>query len=249
MTAKASVKSATMNPRPDEFSFMGHLDELRRRLLKSVIAVLIAACLFYPFVDRVLAFLIRPVGQVIFTSVADAFVARLMLTVWAGVLLALPFIIYQVWQFVSAGLKENERKYIRFFAPFSFVLFMTGSMFGFVVMIPVGMKFLLSFSTGYIVPMITIQNYISFVTTLVVAFGVAFQLPLILMFLAKIGIVTPAFLAQKRRHAIVLILIVSAVLTPPDAVSQVIMALPLVVLYELGIIVSRLFCRNRNVFS
>ena len=233
-----------MSPRPDELSFMGHLDELRWRLIKSVIAVFIAACLFYPFVDRVLAFLIRPVGHVIFTSVADAFVARLMLTIWAGVILALPVIIYQVWQFVCAGLKDNERKYIRFFAPFSFILFVAGGMFGYLAMIPIGMKFLLSFATEFIVPMITIQNYISFVTTLILAFGVAFQLPLVLMFLAKIGIVTPAFLVQKRKHAIVLILIVSALITPPDAVSQIIMALPLVVLYEIGIIISKWIYRS-----
>lgn len=235
-----------MNPKPDDLPFWGHLDELRSRLIKSAFAVAVAACLFYSFVDEVLAFLIRPVGKVIFTSPADAFVARFMLTIWGGIIIALPVIIYQIWQFVSVALKDNEKKYVRFFAPFSFLLFVVGSLFGYWVMIPMGMKFLLSFSTDYIVPMITIQNYISFVTTLVLAFGMAFQLPLILMFLAKIGIVTPAFLIQKRKHAIILILIASALITPPDAVSQIIMALPLLVLYELGIIVSKLICRVKN---
>ncbi len=234
-----------MSVNPDDLPFWGHLDELRSRSIKSVVAVAIAACLFYPFVDGVLAFLIRPVGKVTFTSPADAFVARLMLTIWAGVILALPVIIYQVWQFLSTGLKDNEKKYIRFFLPFSFVLFFAGGAFGYLVMIPIGMKFLLSFSTDYIVPMITIQNYISFITSLVLAFGVAFQLPLVLMFLAKVGIVTPAFLVQKRKHAVVLILIASAVLTPsPDAVSQILMAGPLLVLYELGVVASKLIQRG-----
>lgn len=234
-----------MSASPDELSFWGHLDELRSRLIKAFIAVVIAACLFYPFVDRFLAFLIKPVGKVIFTSPADAFVVRLMLLICGGVVLALPVVIYQLWQFVAAGLKENEKKYIRFFAPASFVLFIAGCVFGYWVIIPMGMKFLLGFSTDSIVPMITLPNYISFIVTLVLAFGLCFQLPLVLMFLAKIGIVTPAFLVQKRKHAVVLILIASAVLTPsPDAVSQILMAGPLLVLYELGVVASRFIRRG-----
>ena len=229
-----------MSASPDELSFWGHLDELRSRLLKSFIAVVVAACFFYPFVDRFLAFLIRPVGKGVFTSPADAFVVRLMLLICGGVVLALPVIVYQLWQFVAAGLKENEKKYVRFFAPASFVLFVAGCIFGYWVIIPVGMKFLLSFATESIVPMITLPNYISFIVTLVLAFGLCFQLPLVLMFLARIGIVTPAFLVQKRKHAIVLILIASAILTPsPDAISQILMAGPLLVLYELGVFASK----------
>lgn len=237
-----------MSANPDGLSFWGHLDELRSRLIKSFLAIIIAACAFYPFVDPFLAFLIRPVGKVVFTSPADAFVIRLMLLICGGVVLALPVIVYQLWQFVAAGLKENEKKYIFFFAPASFILFIAGCIFGYWIIIPVGMKFLLSFSTDFIVPMITLPNYISFIMTLVLAFGVCFQLPLVLMFLAKIGIVTPAFLVQKRKHAIVLILIVSAVLTPsPDAVSQILMAGPLLVLYELGVIASRFMKSQRTI--
>jgi len=234
-----------MSANPDELSVWGHLDELRSRLLKSFIAVVVGACFFYFYVDSFLAFLIQPVGKVIFTSPADAFIVRLMLLICGGVVLALPVIIYQAWQFAAAGLKENERKYIRFFAPASFLLFVVGCVFGYWVIVPVGMKFLLGFATDTIVPMITLPNYISFIVTLVLAFGLCFQLPLVLTFLAKIGIVTPAFLVQKRKHAIVLILIASAVLTPsPDAISQVLMAGPLLVLYELGVAASKLIQRG-----
>ncbi len=234
-----------MNANPDELSVWGHLDELRSRFLKSFIAVVIAACFFYPYVDSFLAFLIKPVGKVVFTSPADAFIVRLMLLICGGVVLALPVVIYQIWQFAAVGLKENEKKYIRFFAPASFVLFLAGCVFGYWIIIPVGMKFLLSFATDSIVPMITLPNYISFIVTLVLAFGLCFQLPLVLMFLAKIGIVTPAFLVQKRKHAIVLILIASAILTPsPDAISQVLMAGPLLVLYELGVVASKFIQRG-----
>lgn len=233
-----------MSRNPDDLSFVGHLEELRSRLIKSLLAVLAAACFFYAFIDRILVVLIQPVGKVVFTSPADAFVARVTLTLYGGVLLALPVIIYQVWRFVAAGLKDNERKYIFLLAPFSLLFFLAGGLFAYFIMIPISLRFLLSFSSDFIVPMITIKNYISFVGMMILAFGVVFELPLVLVFLTKIGVVTPQFLAEKRRHAIVFILIVSALLTPPDAVTQIIMSVPLVVLYEIGIMACRLTRRS-----
>ena len=141
-------------------------------------------------------------------------------------------------------LKDNERKYIFLLAPFSLLFFLAGGLFAYFIMIPVSLRFLLSFSSDFIVPMITIKNYISFVGMMILAFGAVFELPMVLVFLTKIGIVTPQFLAEKRRHAIVFILIVSALLTPPDAVTQIIMSVPLVVLYEIGIMACRLTRRS-----
>ncbi|OGX40223.1 MAG: twin arginine-targeting protein translocase TatC [Omnitrophica WOR_2 bacterium RIFCSPLOWO2_12_FULL_50_9] len=233
-----------MSRNPDDLSFVGHLEELRSRLIKSLLAVLVAACFFYAFIDKILVVLIQPVGKVVFTSPADAFVARVTLTLYGGVLLALPVIIYQVWRFVAVGLKDNERKYIFLLAPFSLLFFLAGGLFAYFIMIPVSLRFLLSFSSDFIVPMITIKNYISFVGMMILAFGAVFELPMVLVFLTKIGIVTPQFLAEKRRHAIVFILIVSALLTPPDAVTQIIMSVPLVVLYEIGIMACRLTRRS-----
>ncbi|OGX37748.1 MAG: twin arginine-targeting protein translocase TatC [Omnitrophica WOR_2 bacterium RIFCSPHIGHO2_02_FULL_50_17] len=233
-----------MSRNPDDLSFVGHLEELRSRLIKSLLAVLVAACFFYAFIDKILVVLIQPVGKVVFTSPADAFVARVTLTLYGGVLLALPVIIYQVWRFVAVGLKDNERKYIFLLAPFSLLFFLAGGLFAYFIMIPVSLRFLLSFSSDFIVPMITIKNYISFVGMMILAFGAVFELPMVLVFLTKIGIVTPQFLAEKRRHAIVFILIVSALLTPPDAVTQIIMSVPLVVLYEIGIVACRLTRRS-----
>lgn len=234
-----------MNQRVNDLSFFEHLDELRSRLIKSFAAVVVAACVCYSFIDSVLEVLIRPVGRVVFTSPSDAFVARVTLAVCGGIMLAFPVILYQIWRFVSDGLKAREKKYVYVFGPCSLILFVAGALFAYFIMIPVSIKFLLSFSTDLIVPMITLQNYISFVGMLVLAFGVVFELPLVLMFLTQIGVVTPQFLSEKRRHAIVLILIVSAVITPPDAVTQLIMAGPLMVLYEIGILASRLV-RSKN---
>jgi sec-independent protein translocase protein TatC len=119
-------------------------------------------------------------------------------------------------------------------------LFIAGGLFAYFVAIPVALRFLLSFSTATIVPMITVKNYIAFVGTMLLAFGIIFELPLVIMFLTRIGIATPKFLAEKRRHAIVLILIVSAILTPPDCFTQALVALPLMILYEIGLLASKM---------
>ena len=220
-------------------SFFDHYEELRGRLIKSVLAVILAACLFYLVLDEVLAFLIKPVGRLVFVAPGEAFVTRIWLTLLGGIFLALPVIIYQVWRFIATGLKAHEIKYVRFFAPCSFLLFIAGALFAYLIAIPISVRFLLSFSTDLIVPMITIRSYVSFVGTMLLAFGIVFELPLVLLFLTKIGIATPAFLIDKRKYAAVIILIVSALITPPDCITQIIMAVPLIILYELGIIVSK----------
>lgn len=230
----------------EKMSFFSHLDELRDRLIKSLVAVVITSCVFYFFVDDVLYFLIKPLGQIVFTSPADAFIARLTLTLMGGAILAIPVIFYHIWQFIATGLKEHERKYLNLFIPTSSLLFLIGGAFAYFIIIPISLQFLLQFSSDYMVPMITIKSYLSFVGTLILAFGVVFELPLVLMFLTKIGIATPEFLRQKRKHSIVGILILSALITPPDIVTQIIMAGPLIVLYEIGIIASKFVYKERG---
>jgi len=234
------LKTKIVNKSPRNIRFFDHIEELQNRLIKSIGAIVVASCFFYIFIDEVFMVLVKPVGQLVFTAPGEAFVARVMLTLFGGFFLALPVVLYQAWQFVATGLKEYEIHYIKFFAPCSFFLFAMGGLFAYFITIPISIRFLLSFSSDSIVPMITVKNYISFVGTMILAFGVVFELPLVLMFLTKIGIATPAFLIQKRKYAIVIILIVSALITPPDFVTQIIMAVPLIILYEVGIIASKL---------
>ncbi|VAX36782.1 Twin-arginine translocation protein TatC [hydrothermal vent metagenome] len=235
-----------MKKSPNEFSFIEHLDDLRGRLIKIILAMIIASCLVYGVIDYILAFLIQPVGQLVFTSPADAFLARITLALFVGFFLSFPVILYQIWSFVSEGLRPEEKKFVYFFAPCSFFLFLLGVGFAYFVTIPIAIRFLLSFSTDAIIPMITIRNYISFLGTMLLAFGVVFELPLVLLFLTKIGVATPAFFSEKRRYAIVCILIVSAVITPPDIITQLIMAGPLIILYEIGIIVSKMTYKGKR---
>lgn len=220
-------------------SLVGHLEELRSRLIKTVVFVLVCFFGAYAFVDALLPVLIAPVGRLVFIAPQEAFVARIKIAFFVGLFIASPFILYQAWQFVSGGLNEREQKYIRIFGPLSFVFFVLGVCFCYFIITPISVKFLLGFSCELMEPMITVSKYISFVGTLTLMFGVVFELPLVTLFLTKIGVVTPTFLMEKRKQAIVIMFVLSAVLTPPDVITQCFMAVPLFLLYELGIIFSK----------
>ena len=234
-----------MKPARKQATFFDHLDELRVCVIRYLFVY--AACCFFTYhlTGSILPFIIKPVGTVVFNAPGEAFSAYMILTLLSAFIIALPYFFYQIWAFAWEALTDKERKYIVFFGPLSLVFFIAGVLFAFFVIVPIALKFLLSFSSDYVVPMISIKNYISFVGSFVLAFGVVFELPLVLVFLVKIGIATPAFLRQYRRHAIMAILIVSAILTPPDVISQLLMAMPLVVLYELGVIFSVLAYRKK----
>ncbi len=225
---------------PQVLSFFTHLHELRGRLIKSLAAFGIGSIVVWNWLDPVIRYVVRPVGKIVFTSPAEAFNAHVTLAMIGGFFVALPVILYQFWKFISLGLTIEEQRYVKIFGPLSLLFFLGGAAFGYFVMLPISINFLLSFSSSWMVPMITVDKYISFIGTIVISSGVTFELPLILGFLARIGIATPEFLRQKRRYAIVFILIVAAILTPPDVVSQIILTIPLLILYELGILFSQL---------
>lgn len=222
-----------------------HLNELRSRIIKSAIFIIICTAIVYNFIDIILPVIIRPVGRLVFIAPTEAFIVNIKIAFFGGVFLSSPFLLYQIWQFVSMALKESEKKYVLIFGILSFFLFILGLIFGYVVIIPIGMNFLLNFARDYVTPTISISKYISFVGMLTFAFSLVFQLPLVILFLTKIGLVTPMFLSSKRKHAIVGMFILSAILTPPDVITQCLMAVPLLVLYEIGIIFSK--CAYRPV--
>ena len=224
----------------DKNTLIEHVSELRSRIIKSLLFLIICLIIVFNYVGKIIPFLIRPVGKLVFIAPQDAFIANLKVAFFLSLLLSSPFIVYQIWKFVSAGLKANEKKYVLIFGPMSLLFFILGSSFGYLVVIPLAIRFFLGFSTELISPMISVSGYISFVGSLVLAFGIVFQIPLVILFLTKIGVVTPKFLSTKRKHAVVLILIAAATLTPPDVITQCFMAVPLMLLYETGIIFSKI---------
>lgn len=222
-----------------KLTLVEHLEELKGGVIKSV--VFITACSFfvYYYVNSILPVLIKPVGKLVFITPQEAFITHVKIAFFGGLFLSSPFLLYQIWRFVSGGLKPQERKYTLIFGPLSFLFFILGITFGYFIIVPVGVKFLLGFATDILTPMLTVSKYISFIGTLTFVFGIVFQLPLVSLFLTKIGVVTPRFLSDKRKQAIVSIFILAAFFTPPDVVTQCLMAVPLLILYEIGIIFSK----------
>jgi sec-independent protein translocase protein TatC len=222
-----------------------HLDELKKRLIYSLIAVTVCCFAVYPAVDLVIRDLAKPVGKFIFTGPVEAFWVRIKLAFFMGLFASLPIVLFQLWSFIQRGLMPKEKHMTGVIAAVSFALFAAGAAFCYFFILPAGGKFLLAYGSDVLMPMISISRYLAFVSGMVFSFGLVFQLPLIIGFLVKIGMLRADTLRKQRRFAIVIIFIAAAALTPgPDVFSQVLMALPLLVLYEIGIIVARVIERR-----
>ena len=226
-------------PPEKEMAFLDHLEELRWRILKSLFAVIIFAIGAYfisAWLVDVVSAPLRDVG-VYFKAPAEAFLVRLKLSIFAGAIVAVPVILYNVWMFVGPGLLKSEVKVVIPIVFSSTVFFLIGAAFCFFYVIPLAVRFLLGFSTGNMQPMIMIGDYVSFAGMMVLAFGIVFELPVASFILARMGVVDHKIMAKGRRYAVVGILILGSLLTPPDLISQLLLAGPLYLLYEISIIV------------
>ncbi len=230
-----------------------HLEELRDRLVRCFIAVIAGFVVCYIFKEQLFKILTRPLIRVmkqgetmIFTGIPEAFFTYLKVSLLAGIMLAAPFIIYQFWMFVAPGLYKKER---RLMVPIVFVsafFFVGGALFGYFIVFPFGFKFLLGFTSENIQAMPSMREYLSFSSKLLLAFGFVFELPIVITFLARLGLVTVPFLKKNRKYALLIFFAGSALLTPPDIVTQVMLSLPLMVLYEISIIGARVFGKSRG---
>lgn len=233
--------------------FMAHLEELRRRLVMSAIAVGIGFVIAYVFSEELFQVLVSPLKKVmpeeerlIFTNLPEMFFAYLKVAFIAGILLAAPYIFYQLWMFVAPGLYQKEKRYAVPFVVSSSILFLSGALFGYLVVFPFGFKFFVGFSNEYVRALPSVKQYFSFSMKLLFAFGLVFELPVVIFFLTKIGLVTPEALKRKRKYALLMTFALAAILTPPDVVTQTMMAGPLIVLYEFGILISKLAHRKKT---
>jgi sec-independent protein translocase protein TatC len=225
-----------------------HLKELRDRLIFSFIAIGLGFVLCYALKEFLFDILAAPLlkvmppgGLLIFTSVAEAFFTYMKVAFIAGLMLASPFVLYQIWVFVAPGLYRHEKRYVIPFVSLGSLFFVIGILFGYFVAIPFGFKFLLSYATDFIKPMPSMKEYLSFSIKFLLVFGLVFEFPVVLLLLAKMGVIDAKTLSRQRKYAILLIFVFAAVMTPPDIISQVLMALPLMGLYELSILLSKLF--------
>lgn len=235
----------------EKLAFTDHLEELRSRLVRSFIAIVIGAGVAYAFKEKLFEILTRPLiavmpndGHIIFTGLPEAFFTYLKVSLLAGVFLAAPVILFEFWMFVTPGLYKKERLILAPVIILSTLFFVGGALFGYFVVFPWGFEFFLGFQSETIKALPSMKEYLGFVSKLIVAFGIAFELPIIITCMAAIGLVTPAFLRKNRKYALVLFFICGAILTPPDVVTQIMMALPLILLYELSIIGAVVFGRK-----
>lgn len=223
-----------------------HLVELRKRLAISLAVVFVMFFVSFGFWEVILKFMVTPLeevlpknSQVIFTAVQEPFFTALKVSFFTGVLISLPVIFWQLWLFIAPGLYDNEKKFIIPFVFFATLMFLIGAAFCYYVVVPFGFSFLINFGSQLFTALPSIGEYVSFFTKLVVGFGIAFELPVMTFFLATIGLVDGNTLVNFFRYAIIIIFIVSALLTPPDILTQFLMAGPLIVLYGVSILIAK----------
>lgn len=230
----------------NKMGFLDHLEELRGRIIRSLISIILFSIVAYLFSEKLIDFISKPIPELYFMSPTEAFAIRIKLSLIAGIIVSVPVIFYHLWQFVVPGLFEREIKMVVPVVLASTIFFLIGAAFCFLLVLPLSIKFLLGFGTEKLKPMIKIGDYVSFVSYLILAFGAVFELPVIAYFLGKLGIITPQTLKKGRRYAIVGMLILSALITPPDMFSQLMLAGPLYFLYEVSIVVVKIVQKKKS---
>ena len=253
----------------DKMPFTGHLVELRKRIIISLIALIAGFSLSFTYSEDIFNVLTLPLRSeisfsasypflslvpskiknpsLVFLAPAEAFWMHLKVSFVAGLIITLPVILYQLWKFISPGLLIKEKKYVAPFVVSASLLFLAGAAFCFLFVLPFAMSFLLTYKTASMTPMLSVGNYGDFCLKFILSFGAVFELPIAIVIMTRLGIVTPKTLAKNRKYAVLLAFVAGAILTPtPDAFNQTLMAVPIIILYEAGILVSRFFVKKKS---
>lgn len=243
--ASAAAQAEDSPPTAKAMTLMDHLSELRTRLVRSAIAVALAFAACYGVADLIFGELMRPLlkalppnSKLIFTALPEAFFVYLQVGFVTAIFLASPYLFYQIWGFISPGLYDEEKKHAIPLALFSAFFFLLGAAFCYFVVFPFSFTFFMGFATDDIIPMPSLSEYLGFALKMLIAFGLIFEMPLFTFFLSRMGLVTAQGMRRVRRYAVLVIFIVAAILTPPDVMSQMLMAIPMLLLYECSIFIA-----------
>lgn len=231
----------------ERLPFLSHLEELRKRLIRCFIVVGVLFFALYPLSSPIFDWLTSPLRQVlpegqtlIFTGIVEGFLTHFKVGLYSALLIAVPYILFEVWKFVVPGLYDQEKRYAILFAGSTLILFTAGALFGFFVILPVVLPFFINnFTSEWIRPLPSIQHYLSFAILMMLASGLSFELPVFLVFLNKAGVLSRETLVKKRGYAIIIISIVAAIITPPDVISMMCITLPMILLFELSLLIMR----------
>lgn len=268
---------AKMKKNPDEMSFLDHVEELRWHLVRSIFAVVLIACIAFTMKGFIFDTILFGPKNLSFPTyrffcsiatffgidsefcgdslpftiqsrlMAGQFSAHIWTSIWAGFIVGFPYVLWELWKFISPGLHANEKKYSRGFILIASLLFFMGVLFGYYVVAPLSINFLGTYQvSSQVTNEIDLGSYVATVRASVIACGIMFELPIIIFFLTKIGLVTPEILKKYRKIALVVILIVSAVITPPDVVSQIVVSIPVLILYQVSIFISKLVLKRET---
>ena len=235
-----------------EMPFLDHLEELRWRLFKALISVFVLMLVCWGFSDYLLELLrypgtkIDPPLKMQVLKVQTVFMTKLEIALVGGIILGLPVIIYQAWQFIAPGLVKNEKKFLPIVIFSTIACFLIGGLFAYFIIIPFALQFFMDLAPADIENNIALDFYIGFLLRIIIVFGVVFELPIISIILTKMGLLTPNFMRKYRRYALVAAFILGAILTPPDPSTQIILAIPIILLYEVSIFLSYLFSRKKK---
>jgi sec-independent protein translocase protein TatC len=225
-----------------------HIADLRKRLVISCLTIAVMFFVCFNFYEPILTWMMVPVeavlpknSQMVAVEIQETFFTALKVAFFSGFIFSLPVIFWQLWLFLAPGLYDHEKKLVVPFVFFATLMFLMGSSFAYYIVVPVGFEFLVNFGSTVVTVLPSIGKYVEFFTKLLIGFGIAFELPVITFFLAKIGLVDDRMLKDFFRYAIILIFVVSALLTPPDVISQLLMAAPLTILYGVSIYIAKVF--------
>jgi sec-independent protein translocase protein TatC len=233
--------------REKQLTLVGHLGELRKRLTIIAVAFIVTSGASYTYIQLIIDDILKPGSKLSFIYVAPAelLIAYIKLSMIAGVTLASPIIFWQIWAFVKPGLKKGEKRAIIASLLGGTVFFIMGVVFAYKIILPFMLEFFYNLRTDDINPMISIGSYVGFITTILLSFGLIFEMPIVIILLTRLGIIEPKFLKKNRKYIILLVFVVAAIITPPDVISQILLAGPMLLLFEFGVIVSTLTFKKK----